>query len=61
MNHIGGFVNALQALAEARKMLDALPQNTVVIITKTVHEKASPTYDVYATLGGLEAGQIKES
>ena len=57
----GGFVNKLQAIAEASRELDALPQNTVVVITKTTTEKANPTYSVYATLGGLEAGQIRES
>ncbi len=57
----GSMTNALEAIAEARKQLDALPQNTLVIITKTVKDDANPTYDVYVTLGGLHNGKIIES
>ncbi len=57
----GSILNAIEALATARQQLDALPQNTIVVITKTVNETANPVYTVYATLGGLEAGQIRES
>jgi hypothetical protein len=57
----GGFVNPLDAIAEARKQIAAVPRNTVVIITKTITENPNPTYDVYAMQGVLEAGQIRES
>jgi len=57
----GGFLNALQALAEARKQIDALPQNTVVAISKVYFTPNTPTYEVYATLGSVEDGKVIES
>jgi len=59
----GSMLNTLEAIAEARKQLDALPQDTVVVITKKMQKYFThePIYSVYATLGGLEAGQIIES
>ena len=56
-----GLLNTLEAIAAARVTLDALPQNTLIVITKTVHDNANPTYDVYGTLGGLVNGQIQEA
>lgn len=58
----GGLLNGLQAIAEARKQLDALPQNTVVIIAKVYYTPNSPVYEVYATLGSVnEDGEIVKS
>ena len=56
-----GMVNALEALAEARKALDALPQGTVVVIQKAYWEGKTPTYTVFGTLGTMLDGKIVEA
>ena len=50
-----------QATEQALEALKAHDQNTVVVITKTVIKNANSVYNVYSTLGYLDAGKIIDS
>jgi len=54
-----GTILTEEALIE--KVRDALREHNLVVITKVAPEGSNPVFNIYATTGKLEAGQIKEA
>ena len=58
---VTGTAELLEAISEAQKAIQMGREDSLVVITRSVHEANMPVYDVYVASGSLVNGQIVES